>query len=392
MFAPLKGIKVLDCTRLIPYQYCTMILGDLGAEVLKVEEPKEGDYGRWGDAEKTYESTAFLLANRNKKSMKLNLKSEKGVEIFKRLAAVHDVIIESFRPGVMDRLGVGYEEIQAVKPDIIYCSATGFGQKGPYKRKAGHDINYLAISGILACTGMHTDRPVIPGVPFGDMAGGGLFPALAVIAAILERERTGKGQFIDVAQTDVLTSMNILNFAEGLANKKGRLSRPFNIRGTSLCYNTFKTSDGKFISLGALEDKFWGNFCRATGREDLIEKHLVPYENGTETTEELKTLFAGKTQNDWVAILEKVDTCFAPVLSPDDALEDPHLKERGMITAMDDPVRGETVQIGFPAMFSEGLDNKRSPAPHFGEHTNEFLTGLGYSPAQIEKLQEEGII
>jgi len=392
MYEPLKGIKVLDCTRLLPYQYCTMILGDLGAEVLKVEEPLQGDYGRWGDAERTYESIAFVMANRNKKSMKLNLKAGKGQEIFRNLAARHDVIIESFRPGVMDRLGVGYEEIRKVRQDIIYCSTTGFGQTGPYREKAGHDINYLAISGILGCTGAHTGRPVIPGILIGDMAGGGIFTALAIISALLGRERSGKGQYIDVAQTDVLASLNILNFAEGLAEKRGQSARPYNLRGASLCYNTFKTSDGKFIALGALEKKFWANFCKVIGREELIEYHLQPYQEGTTVTEELRELFSGRTQKEWVEILGEIDTCFAPVLTPEEALDDPHLKEREMITSFEDPQRGETIQIGFPAKFSDTLNYKRSPVPFLGEHTKEILSGLGCSPDQIEELENEGII
>ncbi len=392
MFEPLKGIKILDCTRLLPYQYCTMILGDLGGEVLKIEEPREGDYGRWGDPERTYESKAFTMTNRNKKSMKLNLKSEKGKEIFKSLAVDYDVIIESFRPGVMDRLGVGYEEVCKVKPDIIYCSTTGYGQTGPYKKKAGHDVNYLSYSGILADTGNHTGRPVIPGIPFGDMTGGGIFTALAVMSALLGKERTGKGQYIDVAQTDVLTSLNILGLAECLAKKEGKLSRPFNIRGASLCYNTFKTADHKFIALGAIEDKFWLNFCKAIDREDLVEEHSAVYDEESPVTIELKNIFSGKTQREWVDILDNVDTCFSPVLSAGEALENKHLKEREMITTMDDPARGEIAQVGFPARFSEGLNYMRSPVPYFGEHTKEVLTNLGYTLDQMKDLKDEGVV
>ncbi len=391
-YQPLQGIRVLDCTRLLPYQYCTMILGDLGAEVLKVEEPIEGDYGRWGDASRTYESTAFVMANRNKKSMKLNLKAEKGKEIFKTLAATYDVLIESFRPGVMNRLGLGYETISQVNPEIIYCSATGYGQSGAYRHKAGHDINYLSISGILAWTGEHTERPVIPAIPFGDMAGGGLFSALAIIAALLGRERTGKGQYVDVGQTDVLTSLNILNLAECVARKKGQTARPHNLRGGTLCYNTFKTMDGKFIALGALEPKFWANFCKKIGREDLLEKRLLPYAEGAEATEALKRLFESKTQKEWVEILGDEDVCFSPILTPEETLEDGHLAERGMITTMDDSKRGRTIQIGFPAIFSDGLNFKRSPAPFFGEHTTEVLTHLGFSSSEIETLQKQGVI
>lgn len=392
MYQPLEGTRILDCTRLLPYQYCTMLLGDLGAEVLKIEEPREGDYGRWGDASRTYESTAFVMANRNKKSMKLNLKHERGKEIFKKLAASYDVLIESFRPGVMDRLGLGYNEICQVNTRIIYCSATGYGQTGSYRDRAGHDINYLSISGILAWTGEHTGRPVIPAIPFGDMAGGGLFSALTILAALLGRERSGRGQHIDVAQTDVLTSLNILNLAECIAKEKGQTARPHNLRGATLCYNTFRTLDGKYIALGALESKFWENFCNKVGREDLIENRLLPYEEERDSTEALKDLFASKTQKEWVDIFEDVDTCFSPILSPEETLRDAHLRERGMITTMDDPERGKTIQIGFPAKFSDGLNFKRSPAPSFGEHTAEVLADLGFSSSEVEMLKDQGVI
>ena len=392
MYQPLDGIKILDCTRLLPYQYCTLFLGDLGAQVLKIEEPTEGDYGRWGDGERTYESTAFVMANRNKKSMKLNLKHEKGKEIFKRLAASHDVIIESFRPGVMGRLGLGYEEIRKVTPDIIYCSATGYGQTGPYRDRPGHDINYLGISGILAVTGEHTGRPVIPGIPLGDMAGGGIFTALAVLAALLGKARTGKGQYIDIGQTDVLTSMNLFNLAEALSRRKGRAVRPYNLRGGSLCYNTYRTQDGKYVAIGALEKKFWVNFCEALGREDWIPYHLAPYRDGDEATESLKALFASKTRKEWANFFEKVDTCLTPVLKPEETLDDAHLRERELMTGMDDPCRDDTVQIGFPARYSESLNYKRSPPPFFGEHTAEVLKELGYAPSDVEMLKEEGVI
>jgi crotonobetainyl-CoA:carnitine CoA-transferase CaiB-like acyl-CoA transferase len=392
MYQPLKGIKVLDCTRLLPYQYCTMMLGDLGAEVLKVEEPREGDYGRWGDGARTYESDAFVMANRNKKSMKLNLKHEMGREILKKLAEEYDVLVESFRPGVMDRLGVGYKDMKKVNPSIIYCSTTGFGQTGPYKMLVGHDINYLGYSGILACTGEQTGRPVTPGIPIGDMAGGGLATAMAILAAIVGRERSGIGQYIDVGQADVLASLNIRNFAEVLAQRKGRTARPVDLRGFSNCYNAYKTSDGKFMAVGPVEAKFWANFCQTVGKEEWIERHLLKFEEGSEASEDLKELFASKTRDEWTEIFQNVDSCITPVLSPEEALENEHYKARGMVSTMDDPERGETLQIGFPAKFSDDLNFKRSPAPFFGEHTDEVLTMAGYSEEELEKLRKEGVI
>jgi len=383
----------MDCSRLLPYQYCTLLLGDLGAEVLKIEEPGRGDYGRWADLNTPgKERSDFVMANRNKKSMTLNLKTENGKKIFKKLAGQYDVLFETFRPGVMNRLGLGYETIKKINPRIIFCSGTGYGQTGPYQNKAGHDINYISIAGILGMTGMHTGRPVIPGVPFADMAGGGVFPALVMIAALLGREKTGKGQYIDVAMTDVMTSFNIPNIASALAQRAGQEKRPYNVAGKTLCYNTFKTKDGKFISIGDLEPKFWTNFCRSIGREDLIEKQYCTYQDGEDTTESLKAIFSSKTRSEWVEFVKDVDDCFAAVLSPEETLDDPNLIERGMITKMKDPNRGETIQIGFPALFSDELHYKRSPAPALGEHTFETLNDLGYSTEEIKAFKENGVI
>lgn len=393
MYQPLAGYKILDCSRLLPYQYCTLLLGDLGAEVLKIEEPGRGDYGRWADLNTPgKENLAFVLANRNKKSMTLNLKKEAGKAIFKKLAGQYDVLFETFRPGTMEKLGLGYPAMKKINPRIIYCSGTGYGQTGPYRSKAGHDINYLSIAGILGVTGMHTGRPVIPGVPFADMAGGGVFPALVIIAALLGREKTRRGQYIDVAMTDVMASFNLVNIAAALAKSSGGGSRPYSLQGESLCYNTFKTKDGKFISIGNLEAKFWAEFCKAIDREDLIGKQYASYQDGEETTESLKKVFASKTQLEWVELMKTVDHCFAPVNTPEDSLEDQHLVERGMITKMADPQRGETIQIGFPALFSEDLNYKRSPAPFLGEDTITTLQDLGYRAHEIEDLRKNGAI
>jgi crotonobetainyl-CoA:carnitine CoA-transferase CaiB-like acyl-CoA transferase len=224
------------------------------------------------------------------------------------------------------------------------------------------------------------------------MAGGGLATAMAILAAIVGRERTGKGQYIDVGQADVLTSLNIRNIAEVLAQRKGRTARPVDLRGFSICYNSYKTSDDKFVAVGPVEPKFWHNFCKTVGKEEWIENHLLKYEEGSEATEELKKLFAGKTRDEWEKIFENVDSCITPVLTPDETLENAHFKERGMISFMDDPQRGETLQIGFPAKFSDDLNFKRSPAPFFGEHTDEVLIGVGFTEEELEELRDEGVI
>ena len=393
MYQPLAGFKVLDCSRLLPFQYCTCILGDLGATVLKIEQPGIGDYGRWIDADSPGKyRLSFLMLNRNKESMTLNLKSEAGKDIFKKLAAQYDVVFETFRPGVMDRLGLGYSEIKAVNPKIIYCSGTGYGQNGPYKLRAGHDINYISIAGILGMTGMHTGRPVLPGVPFADMAGGGAFPALTIIAALLGREKTGEGQYIDVSMTDVMTSFNVGNLANAMARRAGDLLPPYDILGRSVCYNTYKTKDGKFISIGNNEPKFWKGFCTVIGREDLNENHWDDYHEGSGFTETIKAAIAAKTQAEWIELFEKEDSCFAPVHTADDILEDPQLIDRDMITSMHDPRKGDIVHIGFPARFSDTLDYKRSPAPELGEQTDEKLGELGYTPGEIEGFKNGGVV
>jgi len=332
------------------------------------------------------------MVNRNKESMTLNLKTENGKEIFKKLAAKFDILFETFRPGVMDRLGLGYTAIKEVNPKIIYCSGTGYGQNGPYRLRAGHDINYISIAGILGVTGMHTGRPVIPGVPFADMAGGGVFPALSIIAALLGREKTGEGQYIDVAMTDVMTSFNVGNLANVLAQRDGDMIPSYGVLGQTLCYNTFQTKDGKFISIGNNESKFWDGFCKVIGREDLIKNHFDAYHDDAEATEAIKAIISSKTQAEWLELLEKEDSCFAPIYTPEEVLEDPQLTERGMITKMHDPRKGEIIHIGFPALFSGDLDYKRSPAPQLGEHTEETLEELGYEPAEIKGFKQDGVI
>ncbi len=396
MYQPLADVRILDCTRLLPYHYCTQLLGDLGAEIVKVEEPIVGDYGRWGDASRSYESPAYLLANRNKKSLKLNLKHENGKAIFKKLVPDYDVIIESFRPGVMDRLGLGYEVIKEIKADIIYCSTNGFGQTGPLRDKPGHDLNYLAVSGILGLTGQHTGRPVVPGALFSDLAGGGLFTAFAILSALMGKANSDPkdngGQYIDVCQADVMASFNLLGVAEHIAAQKGKKPRPVDLRGGSIVYNTYITKDGRFMSLGCNEEKFWCNFLEATDRMDLMEFHLSDYREGDQGTEAVKTLMASKTQQEWLDLLKDVDTCVMPVLDTGQMLEDEQLRERGVVTYMDDPDRGRLVQLGFPAKFSDQLDTMRSPSPTFGQHTDEILGDLGYDENARAQLKEDGVI
>lgn len=393
MTMALEGIRILDLTRLLPGPYTSLMLADLGAEVLKIEEPGFGDYFRWMMPPKVKEeSSYFLCLNRNKKSMKLNLKPEKGKEIFLKLAKDYDVILESFRPGVMDRLGVGYEAIKQVNPEIIYCAITGYGQDGPYRDRAGHDINYTGIAGILDITGERGGPPVIPGVQVADLGAGGMLAGFAILAAIIARQSSGKGQFIDVSMLDGCISWSVIAaasyFADGQIPQRGKMI----FSGRFACYDMYQTKDKKYISLGALERQFWQNFCKAVGREDLIEEQFAPGEGQEELRQVLTQIFASKTRDEWVEFTRDKDFCCEPILNLQEASSHPQVRHRGMIVWMDHPTEGKIGQSGIPIKFSETPGRIRSPAPGFGQHTDRILKGLGYQEDQIEDLKKSGVI
>jgi crotonobetainyl-CoA:carnitine CoA-transferase CaiB-like acyl-CoA transferase len=393
MTRALEGVKILDLGRLVPYQFATLLLADLGAEVLKIEEPTLGDYGRTLGPKYKEEAVAFLLCNRNKKSMKLNLKTEKGREVFLALVEEYDVVFEAFRPGVMDRLGLSYETLKGVNPRIIYVSGTGYGQEGPYEQKAGHDINYIGSVGILGVSGRHAGRPIIPGIPIADMAGGGVFPAFGILAALLARERTGLGQKVDVAMTDCMAAFCVLPIANHISSQMNPGIRPLPLGGVAPCYAVYKTKDGKFVASGNIEDKFWQNFCKALGREDLLEHQFALGEKGEQVRAELDEIFQTKTRDEWVELMSEWDVCFGPVLEMDEMMEDPQLKgARNMFFTMEHPVEGEIPQIGFPVKLSETPGEAVTPSPTFGQHTEEVLKGLGYTDEQIENLHSEKVI
>ncbi|RJS71916.1 CoA transferase [Methanosarcinales archaeon] len=387
MKGALEGIRILDLSRMLPFEYCTMILADLGADVLKIEEPKIGDYMRWIPPKLKEENAIFLLLNRNKRSMTLNLRKEAAKEILKRLAAEADVLFESFRPGVMERLGLGYEELSKVNPNLIYCSSTGYGQTGPYRNEPGHDINYISIAGILERTGLK--EPVIPGIPVADMTIG-VYSALAILAALLARDRIGKGQYIDMSMTDCMLSYNIANIGDYIAGKREKAE----LRGEAPYYNVYQTKDGKWLSIGNIEDKFWAEMCEGMGRADLIERHSfgLSDEEKEELKRELQEVFKQKTRDEWLEIFKDKDTCVTPVQTVEEALNDPNFIERGMFFEIDHPKEGRIKQIALPIKFSETPCDRRSPPPLLGEHTAEVLKGLGYDEAQIEELKREGVI
>ncbi len=384
---PLSGIKILDLTRYLPFSYGSMLLGDMGAEVIKIEEPSKGDYQRLMYPLKKKEGYVFLSTNRNKKSITLNLKKDEGKKVFFRLAKSADVIFESFRPGVVKKLGIDYETIKKISPQLIYCSCTGYGQTGPYSQRPGHDINYLGVSGILGVTGRETGSPVIPGIPIADMTAG-VFSALAISAVLVGQRNCEEGCYIDVSMTDCMVSyMHIYN--DALFGKSRRIDPS---TGGSIRYNTFKTKDGKFITIGNLEDKFWFNFCDLIGREDLKKYGFETKKEHVYIMEELRNVFHTKTRQEWLTIMNGRDICYGPVNETEEVLEDPQIKHRGMYSHVDHPVEGKIGQISFPIKFSKFPQIIKYPPPRLGEHTEEVLRETGYTTQEIKQLRVLSII
>ncbi len=388
---PLDDIKILDFSRLMPFNYATLLLADMGAEVLKIEEPILGDYMRWAPPILKKENAVFLMLNRNKKSMKLNLKTEKGREIVRKLVEKYDVVFETFRPGVMEKFGLGYEDLKKINPKIIYCSTTGYGQEGPYLDKPGHDINYISIAGILGVTGRHTGAPVIPGIPISDM-NSGVFSALAIVSALLARERTGKGQYIDVSMTDTVLTYNVLHIGTHISGFNVGDEGTLSALGESAYYNVYETKDGEFICFGNIEGKFWANFCEVIGREDLNSKQFVTKNEEKKILSEVREIMRTKTRKEWIKLMEGKDICVTPVYSMGEVIQDPQLRHRGMFVEVEHPVEGKTLQVAFPLKFSETPATIRTPSPIFGQHTEEILKEIGYNEEEIKNLEKEGVI
>ncbi|HYQ81796.1 MAG TPA: CoA transferase, partial [Anaeromyxobacteraceae bacterium] len=293
---PLDGVRVLDLSRLLPGPYATLVLADLGADVVKVEEAPGGDYLRWMPPLAGEQSGFFHALNRNKRSLRLDLKKPAGAAAFRRLVRRFDVVVESFRPGVMDRLGLGYEALRAAQPGLVLCSISGYGQDGPYRNRAGHDLDYCATAGVLALNGP-PERPLPPGVQVADVAGGS-WPAVAgVLAALVRRAATGEGGHVDVSMTDGALAMLVLQLG-GAAARGTPLQRAGEmLNGGAACYGVYRTRDGRFVALGALEPKFFRRFCEAAGRPDLAERQFD--DGGRGPLAELTALFAARTRDEW---------------------------------------------------------------------------------------------
>lgn len=376
----LDGIKILDLSRLLPGPYCTMLLADLGCEVIKIEEPHTGDYMRWIPPFINGESARFLSVNRNKKSMTLNLKTEKGREIFFELVKRSDVVIESFRPGTLQKLEIDYEKAQKINAGIIYCSITAYGQDGPYKGRAAHDINITALGGALSITENHA----IPGIQIADTTSG-LLACVAILSALITREKTKKGQHLDISMLDGLVSLLSLHAGEYFATNISPVPEKMPLSGGLACYNVYETKECKSVALGAIEPKFWIEFCKVVGREDLIPEQLS--EDQEPLKKILRDIFRKKTQKEWLNTLQDVCT---PVNSLEEVFADPQVLFRDMLSEVNHPAAGVIKQVGIPV---KGLGGKiEIPPPLFGEHTIPILKELGFSDEEIRGLREQEVI
>jgi alpha-methylacyl-CoA racemase len=433
---PLEGIRVLDLSRLLPGGFCSLLLADFGAEVLKVEDTGMGDYIRWSPpyhegADDSAKSALFLALNRNKRSIRLNLKHERGREALLRLVRDHDVVLESFRPGVLDRLGVGYERMREVNPGIVYCAISGYGQDGPKRDASGHDMNYLGLIGLLGLTGERDEVGQVGGHPIqsagqiADLGGGALMAAFGILAALRERDGSptrpadpggrdggrahpggndgepaeevrssarsgsGEGQMVDVSMADGALSWLAMvagaYFADGTAPRRGGLP----LAGSLICYRPYECADG-WVTLGALEPKFWQAWCHGVGREDLIERQFEA--PGSEAHAQVVELFKSRTRAQWQQFASAHDCCLEPVLELDEALDSELVRAREMVVTLDQPgVPGGVRQLGVPVKLARTPgDHARLPGPALGEHTEQALAEAGYSAPEVAALLESG--
>ena len=400
MTLPLQGIRVLDLSRLLPGGFCSLLLADFGADVLKVEDTGMGDYIRWSPpyyegAHDSAKSALFLSLNRNKRSIRLDLKSDGGREALLALVRESDVVLESFRPGVLERLGVGYERMREENPGIVYCAISGYGQDGPKRDASGHDENYLGLIGLLGLTGERGGEPVQAAGQIADLGGGALMAAFGILAALRERDGSaehpgsGEGQMVDVSMADGalswLAMVAAAYFADGVVPRRGDLP----LAGALICYRPYECADG-WVSLGALEPKFWQAWCRGVGREELVAKQFE--HPGSDAHAQVREIFKGRTRAQWEAFAREHDCCLEPVLELDEALESELVSAREMVVELDQPGAQRPVrQLGVPIKLTRTPgEHGRLPGPALGEHTEEALLQAGYSPAQVAELLASG--
>ena len=371
---PLRDLRLLDLSRQLPGPFCSTMLADLGMDTLVIANPTD-PFG-----------TGIPFMARNKRSMTLNLKAAAGRELFLRLADDADVLLEGFRPGVMQRLGLDYATLSARNPRLIYCAISGYGQDGPYRDRVGHDVNYLGFAGVLQFIGHGDGPPVIPGVQIADIGAGALMAVIGILSAVIARQQTGRGQFVDIAMLDGAALWNVyplLLHQLGQGPQRGRTQ----LTGHHACYAVYETRDGRYVTVGAYEPHFWATLCHSLGHPEFIDRQWAEGPEREGMLETFRAAFRTRTQAEWLAELGEKDICFGPVNDVEQMLADPQLRHRGMI--VEQP--GGPPTLGNPVKLSDTPAALRTPPPLFGQHTEEVLGQLGLDGAAIERLRADGV-
>ncbi len=381
---PLSGIRVLDLTRLLPGPFCTMLLADMGADVIKIEDPDQGDYMRWSPPLLDGQSVLFNAVNRNKRSVSLNLKSDAGRDLLLRLIEGADVLVEGNRPGVMKRLGLGWDVVHSRNPRLVMCSITGYGQDGPFAGRAGHDLNYMATAGGLGLNAEKAEPPVPLSVQVADIGGGGMQPAVAILGALVGVQRGAEGRWLDVSMTDGAVSWLALALAAlGAGEAVGRGDQ--RLSGRHACYRVYACKDGGFYSVGALEPKFWAALCVAVERPDLVAVQFAEGTEGENVHREMEAVFASRTRSEWEFALAGLEVCCEPVLELDEVASHPQIAARRLIAS-----RKTGVEVR-PAVQLRS-DWRRLDPPGLGEHNAEILAEIGVDARRLDELKAQGVI
>lgn len=391
---PLAGVRVIDLTRLLPGGYATQWLADFGADVIKVEDPRGGDPGRWSAPVVDGMRLNFIALNRNKRSLALDLKAPEGQEALRRLIATADVVIESFRPGVMERLGLGPVALRAEFPRLVYCAITGYGQDGPSAMRPGHDLNYQGYAGLLNLNRDAADQPpMLPATQIADLAGGALPAIMGILAALVGRAMHGQGDIVDVSMLDSTLALQplqvMLTLATGQAPQPGGPA----LHGGEPVYGIYQAGDGQYLTLAALEPKFWDRFCALVGHPEWSGLHLTRNASQRETLRrDLRALFATRPRAEWLALLAEDDTCVGPVLTLTEALADPQIRARRMIRSTNLGTEDLTATLAPTPRLVQAAPPPNRPPPLLGEHSDEVLLEAGLSTDEIAALQAKGIV
>jgi crotonobetainyl-CoA:carnitine CoA-transferase CaiB-like acyl-CoA transferase len=383
---PLRDLRVLDLSRLIPGPMCTLVLADLGARVDKLEDPVQGDYLRLIPPLQNGLSGRFVALNRDKRSLCLDLKHPEGRAAFLRLVRRYDVVVETFRPGVLDRLGVGFAALQQANPRLVLLSISGYGQTGPYRDRAGHDVDYEAVAGVVGMAGPRDGAPTVPGVQLADVAGGALWGAVGVLAALHEARVTGRGSHVDVSMCEgslafLLPDLVNMDLGVEVPTRGTGL-----LNGAAACYGIYRTSDGRFLAVGALEPKFWLAFNRAIGRAGDLAELVGPPEVQARVREEVQAILGSRTRDEWEATFAGVDACVEPVLALDELSRHPQHAARGLFFRV-----GQFAAVHTPVAVARGEAGHTVP-PRMGEHSGEILAEAGFAAGEIAALQQTGAV